>query len=735
MRKPNEYRRSDKADSGPVALQIIAKHYKKEYTVATIRNLTHAGSEGATFNGLQFAAAEMGFEAQTKTLTWQDLKNEQNLPCILAWNNNSSFVVCKKIFKDKSGNFKISVADTASENQIYDETDFLKCWLGTTNLDGNGLALTLTPGKNFETIAQEKKKRSKNLKFFVKYFKPYKTQILQLIVALFLGSILQMFLPFLTQALVDIGINGKNLNFITIVLIAQIIFLLSQTAVGFMRSWVMLQVNTRINIWLISDFLAKLMSLPLNYFDSKRTGDIMQRIGDHRRIKDFLMGTSINILFSGFTFIVFSIILCFYNYKILLVFLFGNSLYVFWVLMFMKRRKALDIKRFNQSAAEQSQIIQIVEGMQEIKLSNCENQKLEGWQKIQTNLFDINLKSLNLGQMQRLGTVFFNQSTSIVISYMAAKSVVNGDMTLGMMMSMTYIIGQLTHPVSEFIDFSQNFQDAKISLERLNEIHSLKDETEDIDKKLNSLPENKDIKIENLCFSYSGFRNEDVLHNINLNIPAGKTTAIVGPSGSGKTTIAKLILGFYPPTEGKITIGDVNVSDINPQVWRNSVRSVLQDSFIFSDTIENNIAVGCENIDYQRLYFASEAAACSSFIENLPMKYKTPIGMSGTGLSQGQKQRILIARVIYKNPEIIIFDEATNSLDTINEKTIMENLNKFYANKTAIVIAHRLSTIKNADNIVVINKGEIVEQGKHDFLMDKKGFYYTLVINQLGKIE
>jgi ATP-binding cassette subfamily B protein len=544
-------------------------------------------------------------------------------------------------------------------------------------------------------------------------------------------SILQLIMPFLTQALVDTGIRDSNLNFITLILIAQLVIFVARLSVDFIRSWILLHINTRINIALISDFLAKLMRLPIRFFDTKMVGDIMQRIGDHNRIESFLTGSSINTLFSFVNFIVFGIVLAYYNLTILGLFLLGNGLYVIWILAFMKYRRELDIKRFSQAAAEQSNLYQLVTGMQEIKLNNCETEKRWQWERIQVKLFKISIKGLALEQYQQLGSVFFNQTTNILISFLAAKAVVSGDMTLGMMMSLTYIVGQLTSPIEQFIGFARAFQDAKISLERLGEIHNKEDEEQTLSLKVTSLPSNRTLSVENLRFSYDGADRDYVLDDINLAIPEEKVTAIVGASGSGKTTLIKLLLGFYPPNHGTIKVGDMPLQNINPHVWRARTGSVMQDGFIFSDSIAKNIAVGDEVIDKEKLVHAVTVANIRAFIDGLPLGYNTKIGMEGNGVSQGQRQRILIARAVYKNPEFIFLDEATNALDANNEKEIMEHLRRFYIGKTVVVVAHRLSTVRDADNIVVLDKGKIAEEGTHTELTAKRGIYYRLVKNQL----
>ena len=515
------------------------------------------------------------------------------------------------------------------------------------------------------------------------------------------------------------------------ILVAQLTLSVSQLSVEFIRSWIMLHINTRLNISLISDFLIKLMKLPLQFFDTKMIGDIMQRIGDHGRIESFLTGSSISILFSFVNLFIFTSILAYYNLLILGIFYVGNTLYVLWVMFFMKYRRELDIKRFAQASNEQSSLIQMITGMQEIKLNNCERQKRWQWERIQVKLFNINIKGMALGQIQQVGSVFFNQITNIIISFIAAKTVIEGQMTLGMMMSLTYIIGQLNAPVSAFIGFARQLQDAKISLERLNEIHRQHDEELQIESKVSTLPSQKAIVINHLSFSYDGADRDYVLEDVCLTIPERKITAIVGPSGSGKTTLLKLILGFYEPNYGNIRMGETSIQEINPHLWRAKCGAVMQDGFIFSDTIANNIAINTDHIDINKLRHAATVANIQEFIDSLPLGYNTKIGMEGNGISQGQRQRLLIARAVYKNPDFLFFDEATNALDTNNEKEIMNNLYEFYKGKTVVIVAHRLSTVKNADKIIVLDKGKVMEEGTHTDLTKNKGLYYQLVKNQL----
>ncbi|PDP43900.1 peptidase domain-containing ABC transporter [Tannerella forsythia] len=720
----------DSMDCGPTCLRMIAKHYGKHYSLETLRQHSFITREGVSMLGISDAAEYIGFRTSGVMISFEQLVEEAPLPCIVHWNQNH-FVTVYDVKRNKKG-YRIRVADPALGSVTYHEAEFKKCWLSTKQEnEDKGAALLLQPGPEFYDREDEKENRNRSLRYFLRYLTPYKRQLVQLILGMVVVSLLQLIFPFLTQSLVDIGIRDGNLSFITLILIAQLIIFIARLSVEFIRSWILLHMNTRINIALISDFLAKLMKLPLRYFDTKMTGDIMQRIGDHGRIESFLTGNSISTLFSFVNFFVFAFVLAYYNLVVLGIFLVGNALYVVWILSFMRYRRELDHRRFAQSAGEQSNIIQLITGMQEIKLNNCEKQKRWQWERIQVKLFKIGVKGLALGQMQQVGSVFFTQTTSIIISFIAAKAVVDGQMTLGMMMSLTYIIGQLSSPVEQFIGFARSFQDAQISLERLNEVHGKEDEEETIENKLTILPDRRDITLENVSFSYDGADRDYVLDDISLHIPQNKVTAIVGASGSGKTTLIKLLLGFYEPNKGSIKIGETPLTVINPHLWRSKSGSVMQDGFIFSDTIAQNIGVGDDYVDIEKLRHAVTVANIRDFIDSLPLGYNTKIGMEGNGISQGQRQRILIARAVYKNPEFIFLDEATNALDANNEKEIMKHLHEFYRGKTVVVVAHRLSTVKDADKIVVLDQGKVAEEGTHETLTALKGKYYELVRNQL----
>lgn len=726
------YFQLDGMDCGPTCLRMIAKHYGKTLNLAWLREKCYLTRAGVSLLGISEAAESIGFHSVGVRIGWEQLVDEAPLPCIVHW-KQYHFVVVYKI-TGKGKNTKVWVADPAHGLVKFTQQQFLSCWYSHIR-EGKekGIALLLEPTPDFYSGKDDKPDKTR-FSFLFQYLLPQKGFMVQVILAMLLGSLLQLILPFMTQSVVDKGIGNQNISFVVLVLIAQMVLMVSRTAVDFIRNWLLLHISTRINISLISDFLIKLMRLPISFFDTKLIGDIMQRIGDHSRIQSFLTGSSLSILFSAVNLLIFSIVLAYYNLNILGVFLVGSTIYFLWVWLFMKKRRDLDFKRFSQLADNQSNLFQIITGMQEIKLNNCERKKRWKWERIQARIFRVSLKSLALEQWQQAGALFLNESKNIFITFLAASSVIKGDITLGMMVSVQYIIGQLNAPVEQLISFIHAAQDAKISMERLGEIHNKEDE-EPVDSiKLNQLPDDCTIDIKNLYFQYEGQHSEFVLKNINLTIPEGKTTAIVGTSGSGKTTLIKLLLGFYPPVKGEIKVGSALLSNFNSGFWRSQCGAVMQDGFIFSDTIAENIAPADENIDNIRLRHAVKVANISDFIEDLPLRFNTVIGQEGSGISQGQRQRLLIARAVYKNPEYVFFDEATNSLDANNERVIMRNMDEFFKNgkpKTVVVVAHRLSTVKNADQIVVLEKGEIIEIGNHEELTRKRGAYYELVKNQL----
>jgi ATP-binding cassette subfamily B protein len=723
------YHQHDAKDCGPTCLRMIAARYGRTFSLEGLREKSQISRDGVSMLGISEAAEQIGFRSTGVMVSFDELL-EAPLPCIVHW-NQQHFVVVYDI-KTKKGVDTVCVADPAAGKLEYTREEFCRCWLSTrSGGEDVGVALLLEPSPDFYEQEDEKVSR-KGFSFLFSYLRPYKKLVVQLFLGLLFGSLLQLILPFLTQSIVDFGISAQNIEYIYLVLIAQLVLIFSSSAVGFIRGWILLHLGTRINIALISDFLIKLMRLPMGYFDTKMVGDILQRINDHTRIQNYLTNSSLSILFSFFNIIIFSLVLLVYNMSIFAIFFVGSALYFGWVSLFMRRRAELDHKNFAQHSANQSNVIQLVTGMQEIKLNACEQQKRWEWERIQAKLFRLSVRGMALAQYQDSGAVLINQTKNIIITALVAKLVIDGKMTLGMMLAVQYIIGQLNSPIDQLITFSRETQDAKLSLERLSEVHDKEDEESKDAARIREIPINKNLTLRQVTFGYDTTSvGEPILKNISLTIPAGKQTAIVGTSGSGKTTLVKLLLEFYLLQKGDILLGENNLKNYSMREWRKKCGVVMQDGFIFSDTIAWNIAPGAEVIDKERLLNAVVTANIREFVESLPLSYNTKIGNEGHTLSQGQKQRILIARAVYKDPEFVFLDEATNALDTNNERVIMDNLQHFFKGRTSVVVAHRLSTVKNADQIVVLEKGEIVEIGTHQELTKLEGAYYRLVKNQL----
>jgi len=717
-------------DCGPTCLRMVAKHYGKSYTLQYLREQSFITREGVSLLGISEAAEAIGFKTLSAKITFEQLDEEATLPCILHWNQQHFVVLPPQNYDRNKKNEKILVADPAHGLVKVDMETFLKSWKDGSD---KGIVLLLEPSAEFNNNLEDAAEPKTGFRFLFQYLKPYRKYVVQLFISILIGSLLSLLAPFLTQSLVDNGINHHNLGFVHLVLISQLLVFTGNTAIELIRSWILLHINSRINISIISDFLIKLMKLPIRFFDTKMIGDIQQRIGDHSRIQSFLTGTTLSTLFSLINLVVFSIVLGIYSWKILLLFFVFSIAAIGWIVFFLRKRKELDYMQFQRMTDNQNILYELITGMQEIKLHNSEMLKRWEWEKTQARLYKISVKGLALGQYQQVGSMFFTQLKNILISYITAREVMNGNMTLGMMLSVSYIIGQMNSPLDQLLSFVQAAQDAKISLDRLGEVHNKENEENNAQLLPAKWEHNNsgDIKLQQVSFQYGSSQSPFVLNDISLLIPQGKVTAIVGSSGSGKTTLLKLLLQFYEPTAGNISVGNTDLKDFSPKWWRNQCGSVMQDGFIFSDTIAGNIAVGDEEPDPGKLQHAVKVANIQEFIEQLPLRYRTKLGNTGNGVSAGQKQRIQIARAVYKNPQYLFFDEATSALDANNERLIMENLDRFFTGKTVVVIAHRLSTVKNADQIVVLEKGRVAEIGNHADLSRRKGRYYELVKNQL----
>lgn len=712
-------------DCGPACLRMVVMFYGVHLSLEHLRQKASIGKDGVSVLGINEAAQEIGFRTRAVALTYDQLVKEAPLPCIVHWNQNH-FVVVTPTANGK----KVAVADPGKGMITYPREEFLQHWSSGGIGMETGIALLLEPTPDLYRQQEDAVQRI-GWNFLLKYLWQYKGYLFQVGMSLLLAAGLQLVFPFLTQSIVDNGIAVKNLQFIYLILGAQFALFLGKAVVELLRSRLLLYISTHVNVALLSDFWIKMMKLPLSFYDTKLTGDILQRVNDHRRIETFLTGSTLNVFFSFISLLIFSIVLLIYNWQVFAIFAAGSLLYFGWIKLFFRQRRNLDHKRFEAAARENSTTMQLILGMQEIKINNAENIRRWEWENTQAKLFKLNFKNLSLNQYQQAGALFLNEGKNILITFFVAKAVLDGQLTLGAMLAVQYIIGQMNSPVEQLISFSQQAQEARMSLERLNEIHGIPDESPADKPFIKELPEQRSIHFNNLSFTYAGAMNEPVLKDIQLSIPQGKVTAIVGMSGSGKTTLLKLLLRFYEKYTGDIRVGDTNLQHISAPVWRSSCGAVMQDGFIFNDTVARNIAVSEEVPDYKKLVHACKVANILSFVESLPLSFNTIIGHEGTGISQGQRQRLLIARAVYKDPEYIFFDEATNALDANNERVIMNNLQDFFKERTVVVVAHRLSTVRNADHIIVLNKGVIVERGLHEELVLQQGQYYQLVKNQL----
>ena len=726
------YRQHDATDCGVACLRMIARHYGKKYTEREMANLCHSTRNGVSLLDISEAAHKIGLDTMGVKLSTERLATSAPMPCILHWAQHH-FVVCYKVSR-RHGTPVFHIADPASKRLAYTADELRNCWsFGSDDSDRKGVALLIKPTKEFFAHNPQSAGYS-SLQFLSKYFSAHRRTLVQILFAMLVVSGIQLAAPFLTQTMVDVGIGRRDMGIVTLVLIAQLTVLVSTVVVGMTRNWLTLYMNTRINISLVSDFLMKMMRMPLHFFDTKLVGDLTQRLRDNERIESFLTGTSVETMFSMVNFVVFAAILAYYDTTILLTFILGNSLYVVWTQCLMRYRRDLDLKRFNQLADEQDVVLQMINGIRDIKLYGCERPKMWEWERLQAKIFNTKSKTLAVAQLQQFGAVLFSQSTSIFITYLAARDVVAGSLTIGSMMAMSYIIAQLSAPIGSFVDFMCSLQYARLSLDRLSELHESKDDSRHGEACPEPVPDDHTIRFENVWFSYSGSERKYVLRNVCLTIPDGKTTAIVGASGCGKTTLLKMILGFYQPGKGNIYVGDKPLCNVDLHKWRTTTGCVLQDGYVFSSDIAHNIALADgDDIDRERMRKAAKAANIDTFVESLPFGYNTKVGMDGSGLSQGQKQRLLIARLLYKSPQVVVLDEATNALDSRNEREIVGHLQESLRGKTVIIAAHRLSTIMNADNIAVIADGHIIEQGTHEQLLGMRGEYYNLVINQIRK--
>ena len=711
---------------GVACLQMICRYYKGRYSTETLHRYCFATNEGVSLLGISEAACKLGLNTTSGRMTVEQLVQAPP-PCILHWNQNH-FVVLYKIRRGKT----FYIADPGKGKIRYSREEFKQHWVSTSSQgEEKGVAMFLEPTPEFGKLKGEEAEGIHSFRFLMGYLKQYRRCFVQIALGLLVGSLLQLILPFLTQAIVDLGIKHQDIKLIWLILLGELMIVIGRTSTDFIRRWLLLHISMRINISLVSDFFIKLLKLPMSFFDTKLMGDLLQRMGDHSRVQSFLTNQTLGVMFTTLSFLIFGVILAYYNLSIFAVFLAGSALYGIWIATFLQRRKVLDYELFEKQAINQNKTYQFITSMQEIKLQDCEQRRRWEWEDVQADLFGVQMKSMKLQQTQEAGSIFINEVKNIVITVLAATAVIHGQMTLGMMLAVQYIIGQLNSPVEQLMSFIYSLQDVKISLERINEVHRAKNEESGKDSREGFPSEDRSIGIEGIDFKYDPHALRNTLEGISFRIPSGKVTAIVGASGSGKTTLVKLMLGYYPVAKGRITIGGQDIQAYNLKWWRRQCGVVMQDGVIFSESIARNIAVDDGEVDVDRLEQAARIANIHDYIMSLPLKYNTLIGRDGVGLSQGQKQRILIARAVYKQPSFIFLDEATNALDAKNERAIVENLNQFYKGRTVVVVAHRLSTVKNAGQIVVLDSGKVVETGNHASLIERQGTYYNLVKNQL----
>jgi len=711
---------------------MIAKYYGKTFQLERLRQACNITMEGVSVRGIVEGAEAIRIQALPASIDFETLHKEAPLPCITYWRDRHFIIVY-----DISDNW-VYVADSLHGHLKYTKEEYIKAWQNRKDdkLEDKGIVILLEPSPEFYKQEGDTKDK-KGLGLILSYLKVDSKYVVQIVLGLLGGTILQLSFPFLTQSIVDKGIATGDIGFIYVILIAQLTLMLSSSFFSLIQGWLLLFVGSRASILIATDYLRKLLKKSLSFFDAKTSGDILQRITDSSRIER-LISSAPGTIFSYFNAVIFLFILLYYDLTIFLIFCLGIFLYVLWVKHFMKKREELDYKRFEENSGTNTSLMQIVDGIQEVKVNNSELRRIWSWEEIRIRLYKTSISNLKLVQFQTIGGSVINEFKNITITFLAAKGVIEGEITLGMMLAIQYIVGQINVPLNSFVGFLRDIQDAKLSLERFTDIDFNSDEEKTLNKEglIRVKKEPEDSIINNLSFRYGGHRSPMVLKNINLTIPKGKVTAIVGMSGGGKTTLLKLLLKLYMPTEGSINIGNVNLNYIDTHSWRSSCGSVMQNGYIFSDTVARNITESNSFGDYdeEKIINAVKVANIYDFIEQHPAGYNArigPLGASGRSLSGGEAQRILLARAVYKNPNYIFLDEATSALDANNEMEIMGNLKAFYENKTVVIIAHRLSTVRDAHQIVVLKDGEISEVGNHEDLIKNQGQYYSLVKNQL----